>query len=224
MKETRSVENFLRARHDRRVTRMKKSSFDPVCISLMILSVLILSTSVLYHGHLRGLESKTREEKKLLEEELQGLEETRSSLSEKLENIMLAAHKLETERENLAGDEYHLRDPLFSEAQELVMDQAFEPLENIFVLSPLGQLLYQAKKRGIRCSYVAIVVENLRSGERGQYELIGFNTLDRGMVYFEPNTGYRVFPEIGKPYTDCVEGMPYYSSPELLIKKVVTAW
>jgi len=205
------------------VIRTRKSNFDPARISLLIFSIFILSTAGLYFGHLKGLESKIRREKGLLEEELRALEETRSLLSEKLENIALAIRELETEKENLAGDEYHLRDPLFSEAQELVLNQAFEPLENLFVLSPLGQLLYQAKKRGIRCCYVAVVVENLRSGERGQYELIGFNTLDKGMVYFEPNTGYRVFPEIGRPYTDCVEGLPY-SSPELVINKVVTAW
>ena len=47
---------------------------------------------------------------------------------------------------------------------------------------------------------------------RGVYYLVGFNTVDEGMVYYEATTDYRVFPEIDKKYVDCVEGNPYASS------------
>ncbi len=45
--------------------------------------------------------------------------------------------------------------------------------------------------------------------ELNMYQLIAFDTVDNGTVYFEINTDYKVMPEIGKNYINCVDGHPY---------------
>jgi hypothetical protein len=217
---SRRVRGSLRRRRAGRRGRLVSGR---VYLSLLVLCIFIDAGVFLYYRWLGEQEFKTRGEVEALEQENRALEENRALLSSRLENCLAGVQRLEAEKENLKwGDEYHLRDPLLYEAEELVRNRVSEPLENLFVYSQLGQLLYQAKKRGIRCAYVAVIVEDPQSGEEGSFELIGFNTLDNGMVYFEP-AGYRVVPVVGKLYTDCVEGLPYISSG-FVIRRVVTAW
>jgi len=88
-------------------------------------------------------------------------------------------------------------------------------------------LIEKAKKQGLRCAYVEVeIVGSPRVVLLGEtspseyYPVVGFNTIDKGMVYFEPVTDYRVFPEIGKKYVDCVEGKPYL--PPILVNDTIT--
>lgn len=194
-----------------------------VCALLAMLSVTLFS-----YNHLRGEEEEARAEKLSLEGELQALQENLLLVSDQVENMASILQAWETERENLrTGDRYHLRDPLFEEAKELVASMPPEPSDDLswpYSPSRLSRLLYGAKENGIRCAFVAVLVENLLNGEERQYSLIGFNTVDEGMVYFEPDTGYRVFPRVGEAYTDCVEGKPYLPNPHTVIKRMVVAW
>jgi len=202
---------------------MEKSVFSRVYLSLLVLCIFVDAGVFLYYRQLGEQEFKTEKAIRSLEKEYQTLEEIRALLSGRLENYLADIQRLEAERENLKwGDENHLRDPLLCEAEELVRNCSPEPLGNLFVYSRLAQLLYRAKKRGIRCAYVAVVAKDPESGEEVTYELIGFNTPDNGMVYFEP-TGYHVVPVVGKLYTDCVENLPY-SPSRYIIRRVVIAW
>ncbi len=58
-------------------------------------------------------------------------------------------------------------------------------------------------------SLYSAIVETIMGENLLMYELIGFNTTDKGFVCFEPDTAYEVKPEIGKRYIDCVVGYPY---------------
>jgi hypothetical protein len=63
-----------------------------------------------------------------------------------------------------------------------------------------------AEKNGIRCAYVEINFEGNYFLKRSSHALIGFNTIDKGIVYFEPQTDQNVTLEIGKDYwLECVE-------------------
>jgi hypothetical protein len=108
-----------------------------------------------------------------------------------------------------SGDKYHLHNPIFKEVEEFILkDYSTNELASV----------ENAKNQGIRCAYVLVYVDS-----SGMYPLVGFNTLDKGMVYFETKTDYRVIPEIGKSYTSCVVGNPYASSVDS-ITDILAIW
>lgn len=108
-----------------------------------------------------------------------------------------------------SGDKYHLHDPTYIELTQFIG-------ENIG--STQLDIIKNAKNQGIRCAYVEVRFNGTYS-----YPLVGFETADKGMSYFEPITKYRVIPIVGKNYADCVEGKPYLSSSDM-ITQIVTIW
>lgn len=126
------------------------------------------------------------------------LEQYESSLQENISKL----------QEFKSGDKYHLHDPLWSE----VLDFLYYTEE-----TDIQKMIGDAKKQGIRCAYVKAV-----------YDLLGFNTLDYGMMYLEPNTYYLVYPEIGANYFDCVYEQPYGSlfpeDDEYTITEIMVVW
>ena len=66
-----------------------------------------------------------------------------------------------------------------------------------------------AEEEGLRCAFVELRYPD------GGHSIIAFNTIDRGLVYFDPQTDERVNPVIGKRYYQCVEPKPgyYYEEP-----------
>jgi len=58
--------------------------------------------------------------------------------------------------------------------------------------------------------------------------MIAFNTIDEGLVYFEPATDERVRPFVGKRYYQCIEPRPgYYYPPPLYddtINDILVIW
>lgn len=66
-----------------------------------------------------------------------------------------------------------------------------------------------AEEEGLRCGLV--LLEFLDEG----HSIVAFDTIDRGVVYFDPMTDERVNPEIGKHYYQCIVPEPgyYYASP-----------
>ena len=129
------------------------------------------------------------------------------------EQLNLKESQLEKNSSDLqqlkSGDEYHLHDPIFKEVKEFIQrDYSTNELT----------LVENAKNQGIRCAYVLVY-----AGSSGMYPLVGFNTLDKGMVYFEAKTDYRVTPEIGKSYTSCVVDNPYVPSVGL-ITDILPIW
>jgi len=108
-----------------------------------------------------------------------------------------------------SGDKYHLHDPLWSEALDFLYYTNEE--------TDIQKIIENAKNQGIRCAYVKAV-----------YDLLGFNTLDFGMIYLEPVTYYIVYPEIGSNYFDCVYEQPYGSpfpeDNEYIIDEIMIVW
>lgn len=131
------------------------------------------------------------------------LEQYESSLQENISKL----------QELKSGDEYHLHDPLWSEVLEFLGNNND---------TNIGVMIDNLKNQGIRCGYVEVVME------LGVFELLGFNTIDYGMIYLEYGTHYLVYPEIGLYYFDCVEDLPYGSSiPEyndMMITEILIMW
>jgi uncharacterized protein YxeA len=61
-----------------------------------------------------------------------------------------------------------------------------------------------AEKKGIRCAFVEIHHPD------SAHSIVAFNTIDKGLVYFEPQTDTIARPVIGMRFYQCVEPKPGY--------------
>lgn len=111
------------------------------------------------------------------------------------------------------GHGYTLRDPTYKEVVTfLKQDKTDENkfVEDTYVCSHFARDVgNNADDQGLRCAFV-----EMRYPEQG-HTIIAFNTIDKGLVYFEPQIDGRVEPVIGKSYYECVEPKPgyYYEEP-----------
>lgn len=80
-----------------------------------------------------------------------------------------------------------------------------------------------AEAAGIRCAVV-----ELRYRSTNGHMIVAFNTIDMGMVYFEPQSDERCEPTIGKRYYQTIIPDPgyYYSPPDYddTIEDIVIIW
>jgi hypothetical protein len=115
------------------------------------------------------------------------------------------------------GHGYTLKDPTYAEALSFMRTDATS--ENTYVEGDYGTYVCShfsrdtdnnAEAAGYRCALV-----ELRYRSSG-HTIVAFNTIDRGLVFFEPQTDELAAPEIGKKYFQCVSPAPgtYYTIPE----------
>lgn len=95
-----------------------------------------------------------------------------------------------------SGECYEFYNPAYNET--------FSYLENETYIS-VNTSINNLKNRGINCALIQVIMGK----SLNMIELIGFNTTDKGMVYFELKTNYQVIPIIGYKYINCVVGYPY---------------
>ena len=80
-----------------------------------------------------------------------------------------------------------------------------------------------AESQGIRCGYVTLDFDSL-----ADHAIIAFNTTDKGIVYFEPQTDEEVENlEVGNDYwTDCVvSNMNYQDEPgDTIVSDPIIYW
>lgn len=186
---------------------MKNMSFViAIVVSIIAISIIAL-TSIDQYSSLSKL---------ILNEENE-IQEIRDKLGEGYTDIAKIKKELDAYTKNLeennskiqelkSGDEYHLYDPLYKDVVDFInKDDSMDSIESAT----------NAKKHGLRCAYVEIIIagstiESFGDVQSGyMYTIIAFDTVDKGMIYFEPETDYQVYPKIGKKYSDCVEGNPY---------------
>lgn len=79
-----------------------------------------------------------------------------------------------------------------------------------------------AEAQGLRCAFV-----ELRYSGSG-HSIVAFNAIDKGLVYFEPQSDEIVKPVVGKRFYQCVEPRPgyYYPSPAYddTIRDILVIW
>ncbi|MFC1933887.1 hypothetical protein ACFLWC_02800 [Chloroflexota bacterium] len=127
------------------------------------------------------------------------------------------------------GHDYTLRDPTYAEAVSFLREdktdenEYIEDTYGVYVCSHFARdVCNNAEERGLRCAVV-----ELRFLEQG-HVIIAFDTIDKGLVYFETLTDGKVEPVIGKRYYQCMIPKPgyYYERPSYddTIRDIVVIW
>ena len=113
------------------------------------------------------------------------------------------------------GHGYTLRDPTYKEVITFLRqdktdkNKYVEDTYGVYVCSHFARdVCNNAEKAGLRCAFV-----ELRHPEQG-HAIIAFDTIDKGLAYFEPRTDERVKPATGKQYYQCIEPKPGYYYPK----------
>jgi hypothetical protein len=93
-----------------------------------------------------------------------------------------------------------LKNPTFQELKDFILR---DPTNlNKFVLNQYECRHYatevdnNAEAEGLRCAFVLLCYD------RGQHAVVAFDTTDRGLVYIEPQTDARIYPEVGGEYQE----------------------
>ena len=127
------------------------------------------------------------------------------------------------------GHGYTLRDPTYNEVITFLREdktdrnEYIEDTYGVYVCSHFARdVNNNAEEAGLRCAFV-----ELRYLEGG-HAIIAFNTIDKGLVYFEPRTDDRVRPVVGKQFYQCIEPKPgyYYEKPAFddTIMDILVIW
>lgn len=115
------------------------------------------------------------------------------------------------------SSDFTLINPTYDESISFMRDD-----DSLFINSTISN----AKIKGLRCALTNIQV--IYRYRLTTYEIIGFETSDRGMVYFEFDTDYEVFPELGKKYIHCIFDEngenPYASYFDDTIIDIIEIW
>ncbi len=124
------------------------------------------------------------------------------------------------------GHGYTLKDPTYEEAVTFMREDNTnenEYNENSYVCSHFSRdVSNNAEQQGLRCALVVI------NHPQSSHTIIAFDTIDQGLVFYEPQTDERVRPVVGSRYYRCVEPMPgyYYEPPSYddTIEEILVIW
>jgi prefoldin subunit 5 len=211
---------------------MKKEKKIAIVGIIIILSISILS--IIEFSVMSEAISELQQEKKFLENrvqdkmnELQNVNSQISSLNSQINQIQNSLNEAINELELLnSGNRYKLQDPTYSEALSFIRSDKtnIKPYDDdTFNCAHYAQEVNNnAEEQNMRCAYVLV---NL---SEGAHALVGFNTTDKGIIYFEPQNDYKVNLETGKDYwADCVvppAGYYYEPDPTWIIEDFTVFW
>ena len=127
----------------------------------------------------------------------------------------------------MTGHGYTIKDPSYNEMLRFLEDDDTDKAEYIQgdyeCIEFTTDLCNSAEEQGIRCAYVSV-----RFPEGRGHAIVAFNTIDRGLIYVEPQYDDLVDIVIGKPFYKCVipkEGVTYTKpSNDDTILEVLIAW
>ena len=150
------------------------------------------------------------------------LEEIEDALSGVQAELQFAEEKLEA----IESDSLHLHNPAFREAIGFMTrdkTNSNKYIEGEYVCSHFARdVNNNAEEQGLRCAIVDIRFPD------GGHAIIAFETVDKGLIYFDPQTDERVNPVAGKRYWQCIEPRPgyYYEQPSYddTIMDVLVSW
>ena len=153
---------------------------------------------------------------------------TISSLEDQIQTLELELEESNTELEQLkSGNKYEIHDPTYSEVVVFMSQDQTNTLpydDEIFNCADYSSITNNnAENQGIRCCVISLYFHV------SAHQIIGFNTTDRGMIYYEPQTDERVENlEMGKQYwTECIKpnpGYDYTDAPDDTIKDIFYYW
>jgi len=176
-------------------------------ITIIVIGILAMFFIFKISGVISELERETQNLQSELNNEKNNLKNTNHQLTQTQNDINQVTKNLEKTNSYLeklrSGSRYTLHDPLYSEIHNfLSSDQTNKKPydDDTFNCANYAQEVNNnAENQSIRCAFVAV---NL---SEESHALVGFNTTDRGLVYFEPQNDYEVKLQTGKDYwADCV--------------------
>lgn len=168
-----------------------------------------------------------------LESELQGVTENLAAESAELQSTKGTLTDLETELEAtkarllaMETDAFHVHNPTMEEALAFLFKDKTDDHEYVdgeYICSHFAaDVNNNAEDKGIRCALVDIRFPD------SAHATIAFETVDEGLVYFDPITDDRVRPVIGERYYKCIEPQPGYKytrpSFDDTIEDIVIIW
>ncbi|MCK4365158.1 MAG: hypothetical protein KAW45_03850 [Thermoplasmatales archaeon] len=216
---------------------MKNKYLLVIINAVIIISIIVGYTysNLEYQAEINNLKIANDNEKSLLETQIQNLETQLGGIESELNDTKGQLTEVQEELEEkyqeiidiYNGTRYNLHNPTFSEARyfinnDLTNQIPYEPVN--FTCAHYAQgVNNNAEDMGIAC---AVVVLNFN---QSSHAIIAFNSTDRGMVYFEPQTDDIVVNlEIGNDYwTDCVINDPgwyYIDDSDDTIESIMTYW
>jgi len=126
----------------------------------------------------------------------------------------------------LAGHGYTILDPTYKEMLAFLRKDRTdrrEYVEGEYVCEDFAKdVCNNAEEDGIRCAFVAVGYPD------GGHAIVGFDTVDAGLVYIESQSDEIVEPVVGKRYYQCVIPKPgyRYEKPDYddTIEKILVVW
>jgi hypothetical protein len=167
-----------------------------------------------------------------LEEQQHLLESLNTEWTQLRDQILQRSEELNNTLDELAlrqtATRYTVHNPLYWEARDFLINDTTDLTqfnETTFNTAHYAQEVNNnAEKRGIRCAYVKVTF----SDSNQTHALIAFETTDRGLNFFEPQTDEKVNLQVGKNYwRDCVIptwGMTYAVVPGYTIESFTVYW
>ena len=123
------------------------------------------------------------------------------------------------------GHGYTLKDPTYAETVAFLAEDKTdenEYNEDSYVCSHFSRdVCNNAETEGLRCAIV--VLRHPTDGSGGNHVIIAFNTIDKGMVYFEPQFDDRVQITLGKSYSE-INGYQQAFLYDDTINEVLVIW
>lgn len=173
------------------------------------------------------------------------LDATETELSHALDEMSITRAELEVTRDELVeleteltdllisyeglmtGYGYTIKDPTYNKMMRFLRNDDTDKnryIEDKYDCKNYStDLCNSAEAVGIRCAYVSIGYP----GGIG-HVIVAFNTIEKGLIYIEPQSDELVNVEIGKHFYECVVPKPgyYYEEPDHddTIKEILIAW
>ena len=171
--------------------------------------------------------SLTQNELVLTSEELEYTQAELASTQADIETTKGELADLQISYEGLiAGHGYTIKDPAYKQLMSFIKEDKTDKeqyIEDEYVCENFAMdVCNNAEKEGIRCAYVIIHYPE------GGHTIVAFNTIDKGLIYIEPQSDELVNPRIGKHYYKCVVPKPgyRYEKPDYddTIEKILVIW
>ena len=124
------------------------------------------------------------------------LEAVRTEVTES--STVPAESIVSVESEGSSSQATELKNSTFEEVKDFILRDPTS--RNEFVLNQYEcrhfatDVNNNAEAEGLRCAFVLLCFN------QGQHAVIAFDTVDRGLVYIEPQTDARIYPEVGGKY------------------------
>lgn len=153
--------------------------------------------------------------------ELEGIKDELTDINAELADLQTSYDGL------LTGHGYSIKDPTYKEMLSFISSDKTDQRQYVegeyICLNFAMDVCNSAEEKGIRCAYVSLWYPNEQS-----HAIIAFNTIDKGLIYIEPQSDELVEPVIGKYFWKCVIPKPgyYYEKPSYddTIEKIFVAW